>query len=696
MRHAFILALVCPTGLWSQQPVRSDTTQLNAIVVTAERARSAIGSSVSAVTRVSGADLARMPGVTLADVLRLAPGISVVSFDGLGYDPQVMARGFYGGGEAEYVVVLVDGRPVNQLHTGVVAWDVLPPVASIEAVEIVRGGGSSLYGDAAVAGVINVVTRGARATGAERLRVDVAGGSYGTLRAAADLAAPSAWKGVSLSGGMDRTTGFREHASRNTERVRATSELLQTPKSRLAVTLGSNWRSFDEPGPLLGSLLAVDRRGSDPLFRFDHTNDRTHTLSFDGEHHAGATRFSASATGEYRAFDAIRTLALAPGFGDTKERDATESRAGVGAQAEMADSPLPGRDRLIIGAEGSLGSLESKYYEIPTEDRISPATASGERGALDTQGSSRRDAVALYADYSVQPVKALRLTLGGRFDRLSDVFDPDVPVGGSRATPSHSSFSPKGGLNFQYLNGDGRRGNVYLAVSRSFKAPTLDQLYDQRRFPVPFPPFKISTSNPGLRPQHGVNMEGGLYQGADLGSDAHLSASISGYQIDMTDELDFDITALKYVNIGRSRHRGLEASANVGGSRSSAFVSYALTDARSRSGESDGHRLKAIPRHTLNGGLTVAPFTFLDASLDATHVRGIFLDDANAVTLPNYTRVDLRLGVRARGRSLFAEFRNLFDARYSGTGFLDPAGTGQVYFYPAAGRTFEVGVRTGF
>ena len=48
-------------------------------------------------------------------------------------------------------------------------------------------------------------------------------------------------------------------------------------------------------------------------------------------------------------------------------------------------------------------------------------------------------------------------------------------------------------------------GNVYATVSRSFKAPTLDQLYDLRNVPVPFPPFKIHTSNPDLRPQHGVN-----------------------------------------------------------------------------------------------------------------------------------------------------------------------------------------------
>ncbi len=688
-----VVALAIPAALTAQ---RSDTTRLSAVVVTAERAPSALSSSVSAVTRVSGAELAKMPHVTLADVLRLAPGFNVIDFDGLGYDPQLMARGFYGGGEAEYVVVLVNGRPVNQLHTGVVAWDALPPVASIEAVEIVRGGGSSLYGDAAVAGVVNVITRGARPMQAQSIRFDAAGGSAGTFRAGADVAAPFMWKGASISAGLDRTDGYRKHAERTTGRARASAPLLEGVDSRLGLTLASSWRAFDEPGPLLDSLLAANRKSSDDLFRFDHTKDQTHSLILDGQRQSGRTRFSATATGEYRAFDAVRTIALAPGYGDTKQRDATTARAGAGLQAEITDSPLPGRDRLIVGAEGSYGKLDTKYYNVLTDDRSAYRAASGARGALDTEGLSRRDAVAAYADYSVRPTSALRLSFGGRVDRLNDTFDPQLPAGGTNASTTHTAFSPKGGLNYQYQDGDGRAGNAYVSLSRSFKAPTLDQLYDQRRLPVPFPPYTITTSNTALQPQHGTSVEGGLYQEAALSPGGRLAASISGYQIAMRDELDFDVGQFKYVNIGKSRHRGLEASANVEGASASVFAAYTLQDATSRSGSNEGNRLKAIPRHTLNGGITVTPVASFDAALFATNVRGVFLDDANTVTLPNYTRVDLRFGVRAAGQSLFAELRNVLDARYSQTGFMDPAGTGALYFYPAAGRTISVGLRSGF
>src|SRR5262249_40365165 len=148
---------------------KTDSVTLNPVVVTGERTLTPINSSTASITRLSAEEIERTPRATIADLLRLAPGFSMLSFDGLGFDPQVMVRGFYGGGEAEYVIVQIDGRVVNQVHTGVVAWDVLPPISSIASIEIMRGGASALYGDAAIGGVINIVTRGPSARTSPRV-----------------------------------------------------------------------------------------------------------------------------------------------------------------------------------------------------------------------------------------------------------------------------------------------------------------------------------------------------------------------------------------------------------------------------------------------------------------------------------------------------------------------------------------------
>ena len=71
--------------------------------------------------------------------------------------PVVSARGFFGGGEADYVLLLIDGIPAIDAESGLADWSVVP-LASIRRIEAARGPGASLYGDSAVGGVIQVLT----------------------------------------------------------------------------------------------------------------------------------------------------------------------------------------------------------------------------------------------------------------------------------------------------------------------------------------------------------------------------------------------------------------------------------------------------------------------------------------------------------------------------------------------------------
>jgi outer membrane cobalamin receptor len=61
-------------------------------------------------------------------------------------------------------------------------------------------------------------------------------------------------------------------------------------------------------------------------------------------------------------------------------------------------------------------------------------------------------------------------------------------------------------------------GHAYMSFSRSFKAPTLDQLFDQRPIPIPTRPFSVTVSNPDLRPQHGSSVEAGVIHRAAIGA----------------------------------------------------------------------------------------------------------------------------------------------------------------------------------
>ena len=664
---------------------------LDAVVVTADRAPAPLATSTAAVSVVPGAALRQRPVRSLGDALRLVPGFSVIDFDGGGEDPKLTVRGFYGAGEAEYVTVLVDGKPLNAPQTGVVDWD-LVPLAAIQTVEVVRGGASSLYGDAAIGGVVNVITRMPPGT----VRARVTAGEDGAQQYSA--AAAGSIGGVRAQGwaNVSRTDGFRDHAERRAHALGVELGLMDGPGASLSLSGVSRRREFDEPGPLAASALGQSRTQVSPLYRWDHTDETLHRLSVDGALEAGPARVSGYVTGELRDADITRTLTLAPEFGDTKLRRLDTRRVLASAQVDAPGLPLAWDDRVTVGLDGSVGEMESDYVTVLTGTAEQYRTAEAADGVLDEAGDATRTAAAGFVRYELRPSDRVRLSLGGRMDWLRDAFTPRAPTTGERVTAEHTAFSPRVGVNVQWLDAPTHAGWVFANVGRSFKAATPDQLFDRRTIPIPFEPWKLTISNPELRPQHGVSYEAGLFHDGALSPSLAVGASLAVYQVDMRDELDFDIQTFRYVNLGRSRHRGVEATLSLFGEGGwDAFANYTLQSAVSRFGENRGNQLKAIPRHTLAGGVNAPLALGARAGVTVTDVRGAWIDDANTLRLPGWTRVDARLTLPVRGLRVWAEAFNLFDRAYSTTGFLDSVDPTVVYYFPAAGRTLQVGIGTG-
>jgi vitamin B12 transporter len=162
--------------------------------------------------------------------------------------------------------------------------------------------------------------------------------------------------------------------------------------------------------------------------------------------------------------------------------------------------------------------------------------------------------------------------------------------------------------------------------------------------------------------------------------------------MDMRHELDFDLAAFHFVNVAESRHRGIEAAANLEGPDAmAASLTYSLQNAVATNGANAGHFLRAIPRHTMTARVSHEPARGLSISLGGVHVQGAPFDDANSSDLPAYTRVDVRASYPLGVARLVAEMRNALDASYSSTGFPDPGGSATRFYYPAAGRVLSIG-----
>ena len=668
--------------------------QLAPVVVTAERVDAAINTSSAAVTHLSGDALRRLPVQTVADALQFVPGMIVLQGDGLGLAPRLLVRGFYGGGETDYATVLVDGVPATELATGQVNWD-LVPLQAIESIEIVRGGASPLYGDAAVGGVVNLITRRDQSMARWRL----AGGEFGQALGGGAVAGKLGDHQASLFGDIRRSTGFRAHEKRDGGSIGASYALADSPNRTLTVSTLNHFRSFDEPGPLADSTLARDDRAPAPFYRFDNTDERVHRLSLDGAANANANlRVTGYLTGEAARINAVRTLPLSPAFADTKDRLLNTDRAVGSLQAELHGDVAGMRNRLLLGTDATAGRLSSEYRKVATGGDSAYRASPGTVGATDTKGEGHRSMAALFGSWEGTIADVLRLSLGGRMDWIADKYEPQAPSTGAATNVYRNAFSPRAGINLQYLSSERQTGNLYATVGRSFKAPTMDQLFDQRRTPVPFPPFAISTSNPKLEAQYGKSAEVGAYHEVSiLPRELTARVSVSAYQTDMRNELDFDIQQFKYVNIGKSRHRGLETGLSLNGPVGlTAFGNLTLQRVTSRVDADSGRQLKAIPRTVFAMGLGKSSVTGLSGSLSLTSIGSSFLDDANTQTLPGHTQLDARLSYPVARARLTVDARNLFDAKYNSTGFPDPAGSPLVYYYPAAGRVLLVGLESGW
>ena len=128
--------------------------ELDAIVVTGTKTYKRKTNSNVIVNVLTGESLEALQSCNLAEGLRFQPGLRVETDCQTCNYTQLRMNGLAGG----YSQILINGRPIFSPLTGLYGLEQLP-VNMIERVEVIRGGGSSLYGSSAIGGTVNVITK---------------------------------------------------------------------------------------------------------------------------------------------------------------------------------------------------------------------------------------------------------------------------------------------------------------------------------------------------------------------------------------------------------------------------------------------------------------------------------------------------------------------------------------------------------
>ena len=151
-----IIAIISLLPLLADAQSHSDTIRLRQMVVTATQHATTRSEAPTAVGVVDSKQMEAVSAVNLGQALNFSTGLRVENTCQNCGANEVRINGL---GQA-YSQILIDSRPVNSALAGVYLLDQLP-TALIDRIEVLRGGGSALYGSNAIAGVINVITSSA-------------------------------------------------------------------------------------------------------------------------------------------------------------------------------------------------------------------------------------------------------------------------------------------------------------------------------------------------------------------------------------------------------------------------------------------------------------------------------------------------------------------------------------------------------
>ena len=477
----------------------TQTYETDAIVITASRSETTLSDVPADVTLISGEQIERGNYTSVSDALKGA-NINVVQ-KGFASYPVI-------NGDSR-VLVMVDGKKVNWDHlmvsgdSNAVDVDQIP-IGNVERIEIVRGPNSSLYGERAVSGVINIITK--RPTGGTPGGTFSAQlGSWGEKRASISISGGDGKNSIKVGVAHERRNDFQYKNAYGEKRTFRNSDI-----NRTDYNIG-----FDR---IIGSdrlRLEFSRHEGDDGYGVNLSDPRTGASRYQGRKNVVDTGYGVTYM-----------------FGSEKEgegtflrfyRNESKSEGGFNSQYDhhLRRNSFEGQRLWMLNDKNMLvgGFLwsQEKIHEMS--------------GYVPMDVSAVTKALFLEDDW--QFGHGYSLKLGSRLENHND-FGTDVT--------SHISLNKK----------FGRRTHAYISFGQAVNNPTLKMRYANT-------PFWIG--NPDLKQERSHTFT----IGADSQITRKWNISGSLYWSKVKDALRWVANPIpgnpgRYVNIQTEDRRGLELS----------------------------------------------------------------------------------------------------------------------------------------
>ncbi len=640
--------------------VAEEALDLGQTVVTASGFEQNLRDAPAAITVISADELKKKSYTDVTDALKHVAGVQI---SGGGVEQSIMMRGM----TSAYTLFLIDGRPAqgndafsergSQAGTPI---NFLPPIESIERIEVIRGPASALYGSDAMGGVINIITKKVTDEFGGSITAEYAMPGSGNkinerghqTSAVVNMPLVKDVLGLQLTGGYYKQNesdfvGGGDSAASDPQykRQNAGGKLSWNINDQNALTVGHSYTQqerWQNPGRSLAETT-TDRQGNiipvDP--RYTDSVKKNYFLSHEGKH---GNVF----TNSYVNYD------------HSENKSTLNPNTGKGIEFEVITANT--QASWFLGAHTLTGGLTHKYENLEhgSNGLSEPVVSDGD--AL-VKMDRYQNSIFLEDNWSL--TDDLILTLSGRYD--------DNQVFGSEFSPKvyavwhmNDNFTLKGG------------------VTSGYKAPEL------RTAATDFGSTSrggVIIGNPELVPETSLNREIGIhYENFDLGLAGSVTAYVTDYEdkINRTGRLrsedgstgcqaladnpsmadcvyngtvfpyhEFGYTT--YENVDKAELRGIEFTMDYDILDNLTYRhSYTWTDTEQKSGEYKGEPLNDVARHMFNVSLDWGVTSRLNLWTQVNYrgetsgrwQTGTSGSSSNGIKYPSYTFVDAGLVYR--------------------------------------------------
>ena len=664
-RYVFVLALLLAmpdTAFAEDRTSASNAIDLERIVVTPSRSEKDLSDVASSVSIVTEEAIKNSNAKTVPDALKNLEGIYAYDATGVGAGGTINMRGFYGGMSSQHLV-LIDGVPQNKGKDKLVNWDMIP-IDNVERIEVMRGPASSLYGDNAMSGVINIITK--KPSGVPHAGASLSYGTYATQNYASYLSGTFDRFGYYLGVSSRLTNGFREHGDYENIQVYGKADYSINDAHDLKLNFDYTAKTQGAfPWALSAAQIAQNRRQARPGTENDSTGADKFSMDLTHRWNLGAS--SGLETTFYYRFDGMESFYTSGASQNTtREQIEAENTFGLPIRLKTA-SKIMGMDHsFIAGIDLERNDFDYEENSAPFQQR---------RGAPLAGYDVTRNRIGPYLQDEVNIFEILKAVFGVRYDWVKFNFD-DRQVESNSKDRLMSKVTSSCGIVLAYQ----KDSELYGSFGQAFRTPTIGQMFTYG-----------ASANTNLLPEEATNYEIGVRHHFN----ERLKASMSVYWMKINNEIWYDNASRQYQNYGRTFHDGVEMSADLKVADSvTAFGNYTYTRAVDDSdGPFKNKFLTNVPINKGTVGVSVYTDFGLKAYLASTWVGTAYIDSANGDVLGHYNTLDAKISYKYKWFEVFFAVYNILDKEYNSSGYK----SGRInYFTPEPGRTFEGGIKGEF